>query len=288
VEDEIRHLFMENNYRLLEGPLIPRSAIRFCHSVIVDNAGYPIAGGFSDEFVNARKIAVSELIERNTFKQLANSDTDLQKSWGIDIHPTACGFAGGFDLLQTRRRSLSEAVERWVMSLWIDDHFQIEEVPAEEVFGTLDEASNYIVRQFDEVRFFIKSVDVEFDGSTVPILVAQTMGFKGNGVFPGSSAQSTGGNYWQHALIESYRHLIGARNNPDRGNMFPQNKVRFFAHNADIALKQIHAAYKTDWPEPKVILTNVKSLFDGKFFVARTIVDGWRNWSEGPIERFLY
>lgn len=147
--------------------------------------------------------------------------------------------------------------------------------------------SQYFVEQFDEVRFFKKDVAVPVGSGFIKVEVGQTMALLGDGIFPGSSAQYTDGSLWQHSLLESYRHLLAVRNNP-RTEKFPGNKVRYFAENAKVALKQIEAAQRADWPLPTICLHRCQSYLDGQYFVARTIIGGWRSWHEGPIERFLY
>jgi hypothetical protein len=64
---------------------------------------------------------------------------------------------------------------------------------------------------------------------------------------------------------------------------FPDNKVRYFAENAEVALEQISAANKKEWPIPVVRFHNSES-----FENERTIFDGWKSWHLGPVERFLF
>lgn len=283
--ESIARLFDVESLRLEESQ---EAGTGYWQSTVVDSTRTPRASGFSGDRQQARKIATAELLERKMYFQLQASNEIVRKSWGLDIHPTACGFAGGFDLINTTQRSLSEAVERWVMSLWIDDGFKIDPSPTEQILATLDPVSRFFANQFDQVLFFEKRVTLNFDRIPKTIVVAQTMGLKDGGIFPGSSAQVSDGGYWQHALLESYRHLMGVKNNPARIDKFPDNKVHFFANNAQVALDQIVQARNPIWPEPKLLLQ--KSILGpvDQFYVARTIIDGWRNWSEGPLARFLY
>jgi hypothetical protein len=284
---EVERLFENNNLKLIESRPYPEADAEYWHSTVVDGGGSPISGGFGTDQARARRIAVAELLERFAVRDLAGSANQERQAWGLDVHPTACGFAGGFNLSNTVKRSTGEALERWAMSLWIDEGFMIPQLASCEVVESLDSISKYFASQFDEVLFFLRSFKVKTGTSVQSFVVAQTMGLKDGGIFPGSSAQFSEGSYWQHALLESVRHLLGVKNNPVK-DIFPNNKVAFFAQNAGIALEQIHKAQRTDWPEPKISLQRVLQLYNGQFFVARTIIDGWKNWSEGPLERFLY
>lgn len=288
MEREVERLFSSNGWSLIEGQVFEGDGPEYWHSVVVDNRKFPMAGGFASDRQQARKIAISELLERKTYFELRDSSTSIRKLWGLDIIKTACGFAGGYDLNRTLKRSLYEAFERWTMSMWIDDHFFINEIDKESVLPSLDAVSMHLYEQFDNVRFFLKRISFEIDGVLTKIEIGQTMAIKGTGIFPGSSAQYSEGHIWQHSLLESYRHLLAIKNNPNRGDVFPDNRVHYFAQHAEEALEQIESATKLEWPEPSIKIQRSSTLFAGKFFVARTILDGWTDWSEGPIERFLY
>ena len=174
------------------------------------------------------------------------------------------------------------------MSQWIQGGYFIEEQNLDEVKSALDETSLTIIKQFEKVLFFRKTIAVPVLGQLLSLTVVHTVGLVNGGAFPGASAQTSGGNVWQHALIESLRHLLMARNNTDRRNCFPDNKIYFFASNGDVALRQIAAAQKRDWPTPKIALHRSEHFPDRGHFLARTIFEGWRSWDEGPIDEFLY
>jgi hypothetical protein len=284
--DSIVELFAQNRFRLVEAPVFESGAFNYWHSTVVNELGIPISGGFGEVKSLARKVAVSELIERQTYRELMNGTSEEKRSWKLDGFPTGCGFAAGFEREATARRSISEGIERWVMSQWIDEGFHIPE--SEVNISELDKVSRFLIEQFDQVKFYFIAAKAEVEGKVHTINVAQTMGLKNGGIFPGSSAQVTGGSIWQHALLESFRHLIGVKNNPDRPGVFPDNKVHFFAKNAEIAIQQIAKADRHDWPKATLSLHKTKDLYDGRFFVCRTIFSGWTSWHEGPIERFLY
>lgn len=288
IQVEVERLFVSESLKLLESQLCPDKGLMNWSAVITDHWGLPISGGFGQTKSEARSIAVSELLERFTFRQLISNNDESKATWGLDTHPTGCGFAGGYDLEGAISRSLNEAVERWAMSLWIDDHFSIEEIPVHAIERDLDDASLFLASNFDRVRYFKKDVRITIDNQVRTISVGQTMAYKGDGIFPGSSAQQTNGVLWQHALLESFRHLLAIKNNPFREIKFPYDKVLFFSQNSKIADQQIDCRKRDNWPTPMVRLRKFATTFNGQYFIARTIIDGWRSWHLGPVERFLY
>lgn len=278
----------QSECRIEEAPVFTDSGAEFWHSAVLGRDLAPISAGFARNRLDARKIAIAEYLERTTYRSIALSGPAIRASWGLDLIPTACGFAAGFDEKNTILRSLHESAERWVMSKWIDDGYSIEEISADQIVPELDAVSKFLISAFDSVRFFKKNILIQTQRSIVQITVGQTMAFKDDGIFPGSSSQFTGGSLWQHALLESFRHLLLVKNNPERTNVFPDNKIIFFSKNAVLAVRQIEAAKIKQWPDPTVRLHQVASYAEGQYFVARTILDGWRTWNEGPMERFLY
>jgi hypothetical protein len=275
-------------YSLQEAMVPSESNPILWHASILEPSGFPISGGFAKDRNHARKVAVAEYLERMCHQELRVSAPSEQHRWGLDIIPTACGFAAGFDKQNTILRSVNESVERWIMSKWIDEQFAIEEIPRLTIEPSLDPVSLFFISHFDEVRFFKKDVLVPTGANMLKVEVGQTMCLLKNGIYPGSSAQYSGGSLWQHALLESFRHLLAVRNNPGRGDRFPDNKVLYFANHANVALEQIARATKHSWPTPSIRLHEVEERTDGGYFIARTIINGWRSWHEGPVERFLY
>lgn len=281
-------LLKESGNTVEEAMVFPEREIPYWHSTVIDPAGNPIASGFGSDKAYARKVAISEFLERKFFREICAGPREEQIKWGLDKISTACGFAGGFDQKNAIIRSLGEAAERWVMSKWIDEGFRIDEIPAEAVMLDLDPVSKFLAGQFEKVLYFKKTVQFMFGNLPLKVEVAQTMGIAASGIYPGSSAQYLGGSIWQHSLLESFRHLLFVRNNPKRLDRFPDNKIHFFAKNADIALEAINKATTTEWPDPKILFQFDQKFLGGDYFLARTIFEGWESWEEGPLERFLY
>lgn len=273
---------------LQEAALTPEAGIEYWHTTVIDKSGMPLSGGFAQDKNQSRKIAVAEYLERKLVREIYSCGETERSTWGLDIIPTACGFAGGFNANNTRFRSIAEAAERWVMSKWIDEGYFIEQLSSQKVEENLDPISKFIASKFDNVLYFSKDVLIPIGDQFIAIKVCQTMGLLGGGIFPGSSAQLTGGTIWQHALIESYRHLLAAKNNTVNRDLFPFNRINYFAKNAAVALTKIAEANRTSWPIPKVILHRTQEYYSGNFYLSRTILDGWESWHLGPIDRFVY
>lgn len=284
--DNISEELRLNGISVQEFNLAAEVGQEYWHTLFHRN-GVSISGGFGSNKPYSRKIAYAEFLERSEYRKIFSSSKSVASSWGIDIIPTACGFAAGFDLENTIDRSLYEGVERWVMSKWIDSSFNIPETQPSFHNVADAELCNWFMTQFDKVRFFEKEVVVEFNGALRKVSVAQTMGFKGGGIYPGSSAQSANGNKWTHALLESFRHLLVVKNG-NEFQTFPNNKIKFFSSNAQIAEEAIGKAEKLNWPTPKVIFHRAAICPDTRSYLARTIIDGWKSWHLGEISRFLY
>lgn len=284
--DLITSKLINLRYRIEESLFFSAKNCEFWHSTLLDNNNLPVSAGFGPSISDARKIAIAEYLERSFYHECANTNVKKNIEWGIDIIPTACGFAAGFNLANTIHRSIAEATERWVMSKWIDDGFYLQQRNISSLENELDEASVFLISQFDKVLFFEKEVLVSLNELNFKIKVVQTMGLKDGGIFPGSSAQ-IGKNIWQHAMLESYRHLLLYKNNSfvDR---FPENKIRYFAKNAQVAFAAIDNAKKLEWPNPKIVFHKNTSIDKDNYFIARTIIEGWKSWHLGPLERFLY
>ena len=281
-------LLDSNGLKIEESLLFPESTIQFWHSNIIDSSGHSLGAGFGKDRLYARKIACAEFLERRKFREIAAESNHERDSWGLNQIPTACGFAAGFDRTNTIIRSVTEATERWVMSKWIDDDCKIDEISYATITNELDEASKFMASQFESVRLFKKNVSLKLGDMPVEICVAQTFGLLNDGIYPGSSAQAAVGPIWQHAFLESFRHLLFVRNNPVRPDRFPDDKIHFFSKNASVALAQIDRTKGNPWPTPVIGFHRIEHFEDFNFFLARTILNGWSSWNLGPMTRFLY
>ena len=260
---------------------------QFCwHATIKDIDGVPLAGGFGSSQLEARSVAYSEFLERREFKAI-KSDADLHQYWGIDLVPTGCGFAVGRDLYSTIIRSVGEAVERWVRSKWIDEHYKMHRLNPAQVKMSLDPVALALCREFNDVSFFEKEVAISFSERFFRFKVGAVLAFEGAGVFLGAAVTPGHTKLWRHALVECYRSLLVSKNNTPT-NSFPDNRVRFFGKNAEIGVAMIDRAVNDRWPTPRVLLHRSKMIEGGEYYLVRTLLDGWTSWHKGDEKRFLY
>jgi hypothetical protein len=277
---------IQQDYSIQDYKLQEETGYEFWHTNILDCNRNPFASGFGENKNFSRKIAYSEFLERSKFREIKNSD-DLNKKWGLSLIQTGCGFAAGFDESNTIYRSLGEALERWTLSKWIDENYKMQQIEYLELVKKLDSASKWFIAQFDNFFFYNKEVLVFVNETPILYSVCATVGLKNGGAFLGSSVQKGKTPNWQHSLLESFRHFLLVKNSKEIG-LFPDNKVRFFSKNSNLALDQINCKKNGNWQLPKIVFHNCEYFNDLNFYLARTIVDGWACWKKGPIERFLY
>lgn len=277
---------MKHQYTIQEYKLQEETGFEFWHTNIMDSNKNSFSSGFGANKNLSRKIAYSEFLERSKFREIKKSD-DLSKEWGLSIIQTGCGFAAGFNETNTIYRSIGEALERWTLSKWIDENYKMQQIKYLDLFHDLDSACKWFITQFDDFYFFNKEILVFVNEKPLIFSICATIGIKNGGAFFGSSVQNGRKPNWQHSLLETFRHLLLIDNSKETGS-FPDNKVRFFAKNSNLALKQINCKKIEKWNIPTIIFHNCEYFNDLKFYLARTIVDGWDSWKNGPIERFLY
>ena len=145
------------------------------------------------------------------------------------------------------------------------------------------------MKQFEDIKLYEKDLVIQYGDVFIKYKIGFSIAMSANGVFPGSGyfQSELNNKMWEHCLIESLRHKLVYLNTKPT-NLFPDNKVRFFAENKNIALERIEKSTKLEWPAPKIILHEWTELSDSDAYVCRTIVDGWVSWNKGPIDRFLY
>lgn len=245
-----------------------------------------LGAGAAINLERAKRIAIAEVIERKTFRQLAESESaaDFQ----LDKFPTSCGFAAGFEKEPTRLRSIAEAIERWAWSKWIDEGYVVPE--ANISVSELSDFDKYFFCQFDRVSFFKVKIDtsnIQNFGSEVELIIS--IGFKGDGVFPGSRVSQAGECSVLHPLIESWRHLILYQNQDSKNaHKFPFNRINFFGNNSSVALRQIANAKHMEWATPKLLLSKPVVFHSEAAFVWRSLVENYVGWEKGSESRFVY
>lgn len=253
--------------------------------IILKKDGIPFSAGFHASKQIARKIAFAEFLERKKFIEISSCASNVKINWGLNRINTGCGFAAGFDRDSTVMRSIEEAVERWTLSKWIDDHYCIPKVTPENV---LDQNSSWLVDIFESVDFYQKEVALLLNDKIIYFYINIVLCYTKLGVFPGYSCRISKTLGWKHCLVEAFRHYRITQMPCETPNKFPYNKIFYFSENASNTKKQLILNVKNNWPSPKIIFHKVEFFEAENFFLSRTIIDGWKSWNEGPIDRFLF
>lgn len=254
------------------------------HSAILNKDGSCTSGGYGSSPEEANKIACAEFIERSLVQEF-RKDSESRDRWKLNESefPTACGFAVGFSLRGTILRSLCEAVERYALSQWIDKKqpFQLENPP-------LCRESKYFTQQFQEVKFYSSEVPLIFQKKVYVFHVGVSLGLTKCGIFPGSNVSLSKASLWPHALLESFRHLLISRNTQDQ-KVFPGDRIHYFSKRKEVGLAEIPQGEATQLEVPQICFFRLEKVSPkGPTFIVRTILENWKPWHLGGVERFLY
>lgn len=274
--------------RIEESPILDRDSIIGWHVTTFDKAG-PLGGGFGTVKELARRIAIAESAERLLIPKIKKEN--LADEFGLDQFPTSCGFAAGFDELATRQRAISEGIERWAWSKWIDEGYLVPELMNYSKMD-LPPLSYFLVNQFDSVKYFTKEINSQsFTKFGFPerCIFSVVLGIKEDGIFPGSRVSAKNEDLWQHPLLEAWRHYVIFSNfKNDKKEIFPFGRIEFFGNNKDKALKQLNHAKNVNWNLPEI---SVLRKFDTKIenlFLWRCLMKNYIGWHDGDETRFVY
>lgn len=245
----------------------------------LDDQGRPLGSGFSKQLSIARKVAIAEFIERNFVLRLKTSDEGPQ--WMLNSHPTSCGFAAGFDPLSTKIRSIGEGLERWALAQWLDEGYHLEE----EMAPLWPTECLPLLRDFNDVSVFKKDFLYEAENRIIPYQLCVTVAWTQKGAFLGSAVRSSFEEALSHAMVESHRHLLISTQKRNF-NIFPYNRIKYFAHHRKEALDIISFDGKATWPTP--IVEFQKDYINELFCISRTIFKDWTPWERGALNRMLY
>ncbi len=271
--------------RLEESPIVVDGQNVGWHVSAIGSKG-ALGGGLSTELETAKRIAIAETIEREVVRQI--NDSDLKSLFMLDKYPTSCGFAAGFESKATRLRAISEAVERWAWSKWIDDGFLLPSLKVTR--NELQPLERYFFDSFDEVLFYSITIKTELIPNFLPAVeFGVVLGVKGSGVFPGSRIATRKSDLWQHSLIEAWRHMHIFGQNLNREQLeFPVDRIVFFGKNCQSALFQIESAKNDDWPKPEQLLVKQFKTQDENVFVWRSLMKDYVGWEKNNKTRFVY
>lgn len=261
-----------------ESPLKRGDHIYGWQVTALDDKSIPVGSGFAKDLASARKIAVAEFIERRFVQDARKLAPQI---WLLNEFPTSCGFAAGYDYINTKVRSVGEAIERWALSRWFDfnnplDTASINETPEE---------YKILLSEFDDVAVFKKSFLVNLEANLVSFELCLFVGFKDTGCFMGCAVRNTFNEAIGHSIIEAHRHLLISQQNRDF-EIFPFNRIKYFSQNKDAALDILSRKRTEPWPSPRIKFQH--DYHNELFFITRTILNDWTPWEKGPTCRMLY
>lgn len=257
------------------------------HSTCFGNESVALGSGYSSVRDEARRIAIAETLERAFFKRIVFSPESSE--FLIPEYPTSCGFAAGFHWGSTQFRSLCEAVERWALEQWIDEDCPFDEIRKGDL--RLSVLAEFFAASFCDLLFYRKELSVDYDGKLVPLVCGVVVGLTESGAYIGARVSSSEDDIWTHPLIEAWRHkkiFEKVQDTPPDALSEVRRKIQFFGRNRDVALAQVANTKHGTWAIPKVRLKKEYKTGIPGIFVWRHLIDGFKGWQLGPLERFLY
>lgn len=274
---EIKSSFPEFSH-LEESVLELANHIRIWQVTAFDLNGNSVGTGFSRDRESAQKIAIAEFIERRFVEKMRNSPE--ASKWMLKSNPTSCGFAAGFDSLNTKIRSIGEAIERWALSQWYDNQCSLQVCDPSWPMESVE-----MVSQFEDIQVFRKSFIYEVESQLINYELCFVVAFKGLGAFVGSAVRNDFGSALSHAIVEAHRHLLISQQ--DRNfDIFPFNRIQFFASHSQVAMEILKRERSNPWPKP--VIEFQESHCEKLFCITRTILKDWKVWEQGPLNRMLY
>lgn len=265
-----------------ESPVvIDGNVLGYCASAILTD-GYCIGSGFSIDSQVAKQIALSEALERQIVFELTLAH-NAEKKYLLDEYPSTCGFSVGLDKESTKQRAVAEAVERWLISKWIDDHYFLPEQKID--FHSLTSVDNFFANHFSEIKYFTHQCKVQVGAEDLIVSSIITIGLTEHGAFYGGKSAVNQSPSMTSALVESWRHLRLSEASSQPTKLVV---VKHYSKNKESALAQIDMATKTDWPQPKIrLLVEIPTGVDG-YFCFRCLCENFKGWHGQDINRFIY
>ena len=254
------------------------------YSVVLGADGEPLGGGTAESTDLSKRIAIAESLEK--LEVLYGLSDEERKLLRCEEFPTRCGLAAGFEEHQTNQRAIAEGIERWAWSKWIDDGYQMPEIPKPK----LTSLAEYCFPQFDEVKFFEREITHSISNFPKSIRFCAAVGFKDGGAFPGSRLCGLNEDPWAHALVESMRNVMiyQARENRKRVYPFLMERLSFFATHASEGYAATQGKNANNWPIPELdFFVTLERKQDG-YLLARSLCKHFIPWHMGTKERFVF
>lgn len=278
-----------NFTRFIDQPIkaTPESDALGWHSHVQISTGHYISSGTHVNRETARRIAISELLERKFLMGIGDRE-EIERLM-LDQIPSSSGFAAGFSREATCFRSVCEGLERWAWSKWIDDGHFLPRVKVEPI--EISDLAAQLSKSFERVEFLKLSFEPIKDLLPVKLDFGVTLGFLGDGVFAGSRVASFKDDLWTHGIVEAYRNLenfkLGVKAVNSKNEWY-MDRLNYFGNNSRAALAQIPGPKPETWPIPIVqILEEAKTSVKG-LYLWRCLFKEFKPWHLGDHTRFVY
>lgn len=250
------------------------------HVQLVSKNGV-VGGGTGNTLEVATQIAIAEALERRVFLKLFNSN---DRKYLVDIYPTSCGFAAGFDEKSVKFRSICEAVERWAWEQWIDKNHNLKKI----VPSSITPLAKYFLSKFDGYTFLYRDIPLKLEEQIFPLRLMVFLGFKNGGVFPGSRVTVAGDDMFTHPVVEAFRHLDIYENTLSKREAkdIVELRIKYFGENGDDIQKNINLPDVKNWQVPELLFC--EKIHSEDFFVYRSLCKNFWGWHQGHVNRFIY
>jgi hypothetical protein len=258
-------------------------------SFLYDLNSYPISGGTHEDKDISIRIAIAEAFERSLFLKISQ-DVELSKRFMIEEFPSTSGFAAGFDKQSTRFRAICEGVERWCWSKWIDEKFILEKIMTPINFSTL---SKSLIDQFDSYDLYSKNLKISIsETENLNLKFVVFLGYKNNGVFPGSRVSTEFDDLYEHSVIEASRNLNNQKflqiDSESSDLDIIEKRMFYFSQNKTVALNIINESKNFDWPKPEIEMLEGYDTQIENVYLFRALLKDFVGWHLGDEKRFVY
>ncbi len=287
---DIINILFNKKFQIYKSPIIyDQKHIGYECSLIDDN-GDTLSSGTNRDYKLALRVCLAEAIERGYAKKIANN-SKLKNDFLINSHPTTCGFAAGFEKNKTKLRSISEGIERWAWSKWIDNKCAMNEISADVI--NLDMLEKTLLTKFTDYRLFKKSIILNIDGEKYDFILVIFIGYTQNGAFPGSRVYLNQNNQcydFNHSVIEACRILNNMTKSEKIKNLdIIGRRAFYFGNDKEAANRAIGLSQEKQiaWPMPQLEILKQYEITN-EVFLFRCLMKDYIPWHLGDEKRFVY
>ena len=272
--------FIPNFLEFQESPLILDGKEVAYQNSVISTENVALGTGFSLDRSLARQIGLSEAIERQLVANLYSSSQS--RCYLLDEYPSTCGFAVGVNAKGASDRAIAEAVERWLRSKWIDEHYALDEFKLRQ--ESLSAVEQWFACKFQEVRCFAHHCEIEVN-TRISVSSVIVVGLTEQGAFVGSKSMVNSKVPLLPALVEAWRHLEISKTELDSNEA---RVIKHYAINRASALGQIAQATRTSMPSPELRLLEEVNVPIKEFFAFRALCYDFIGWHGVNLDRFVY